>query len=199
MRFITFIICFAWTILNGHTEIITFNNLVSDGNFINFTGNTHVEGNFSVSADVGTIFVIDNDFTGGGDDLSGFDDDVIDLALSAGAQITVTNNDGNAFNASTFKFLARRLDISATFTGNISGGGQVQQTFNATVNTLENATLVGFNNLDSLVVTLDQSRTAGFSIDDLEVNAVPEPSTYIIIGLLCLTAAFAKVKRKKTT
>ena len=180
--------------------VITFNGTAEDAGFTEFaTGTSYTEAGYRLDSVAELPIFIDNDFDSGGvgnvDDLSGFDDDVLEFD-DVGAAVTVQRSDGGLFDAIDVD--VGQLDAlgSLQFTGFL--GGIMQSTISlsscgdACIQTLA----IGFAGIDQLRI----EATSLFPvIDNLQVVAaaapVPEPHTLALMALGFAT--LAALRRRK--
>jgi hypothetical protein len=129
------------------------------------------------------------------------------LAAFAPATITLTQDNGNPFSLASID-LARNFDFdpapTVTFTGTLSGGGTVTETFTVTEpagfpQTFTTFDFTGFTNLTS--VSWDQPDPAAglhqFTNIVIPTAAVPEPSALTLLALgLPLALAYTSRARR---
>jgi hypothetical protein len=157
--------------------VITFDGTAPDGDAtVLNAGDAYSEGGFTMETLQDVVAFIDNDFT---PQLNPFVDDVVDPD-SIGARVRFTADGGGLFNAIGVLVAQINLPGSLRFIGNLSGGGTVQlDALGCGTGCIDPLSLSGFTNLVSLeVVTTEQYMV----FDNLEVTAVPEPGTLLLIG-----------------
>ncbi|BBM81896.1 PEP-CTERM sorting domain-containing protein [Candidatus Uabimicrobium amorphum] len=167
-------------------ETITFNGRT--GNILDLQTNVDLtEGSFTFREISGSASFIESN---GNLNTASFDDDILGFN-SDGTQVEFFATSGSFFNALDVR-VGAISNGDFTFTG-FRNGQQVASQNIAGVspsNTLVN--LAGFTNLDLLLVTaVDNAVPDGFFlpiIDDLQLQTVPEPTTYIalLLGMVFL-------------
>ncbi len=177
--------------LPAQGAIMTFNGTAADTDFeLLAVGDTYSEAGFTLEAEVDNVYFIDNDADSGGvgnvDDLSAFDDDVLEQD-NIGAAVTVVRDGGGLFDAIDADI--GQLDAlgSLLFTGFLGGIAQSSVVLNSCGDACIQSLAIGLMGIDELRI----EATALFPvIDNLQLvasGAVPEPQVMMMLGLGVLT------------
>jgi len=161
--------------------IITFNGNQPDGNTFT-TLTTYVENGFTLTNTAGVNLLVDNDFSGAG--ISSIDDDA--LANDGSTSIFTMTFGGGAFNLLSLEHIGA-FGESGTYSviGTLVGGESVSDSFSFFAGILNTHTFTNFNNLTSAEFASDSGGVSSV-LDNINVVAVPEPSSALLLGLVAL-------------
>lgn len=184
---------------SAQAEVITFNDSV----VANYTGlNSYTNDGYTFTTRSGSAYLADAN-AGSSTPFGGYSYNGTDFAILTGL-VTMTNTARTPFSVSSidlgnFNYL---YSSTATLTGTRADGTTVSQSFTSAINNFTSTTdfttrtLTNFTNLTSF--NIEQTAGAYYAaMDNINVSAVPEPSTWAMLGLGMLFVA-GSLRRKKS-
>lgn len=171
--------------------VIDFESLQAGNNAVNYVGDVYTDGTFELTnlspgVGLGTFGALESRFTGS----TALFDDTADGVIML-HQIGDAPFDLAAINLAS---LNGSVPVEVTFLGTIASGGSVSQTFTVDGSAFvqETFNFTGFSNLSKV----EWTQSAPYhQFDNVVVNVVPEPDTWLLVGTgIGIAILFRKLK-----